>query len=181
MLATGAVAARFSKSLPSVKITALDWFDFTDGGEPFARLIPGTSGAFYGTTFDGGDVGYEGCSGGCGTTFKVSSGGHSARCTSSTSSTAGWPIRTDPSYRWESLGRSPEGISGDSELFKVALPRTSDIDGLGRTRIDVQRSIRCGLLGPFSGKPYCRHQQAPYKGKDSTVSWRIHGRPLPES
>jgi uncharacterized repeat protein (TIGR03803 family) len=55
--------------------TSLHSFVFSDGGEPFAPLVQASDGALYGVTFEGGDVGFQGCSGGCGTIFKIAPGG----------------------------------------------------------------------------------------------------------
>jgi uncharacterized repeat protein (TIGR03803 family) len=56
------------------KFTSLHSFDFTDGEEPLAPLVQSASGGFYGTTYEGGDVGVS-CLGGCGTIFKIAPGG----------------------------------------------------------------------------------------------------------
>jgi uncharacterized repeat protein (TIGR03803 family) len=45
----------------------------TDGSEPLAALVQGTSGNLYGTTWVGGSS--SACSGGCGTVFKITPGG----------------------------------------------------------------------------------------------------------
>jgi uncharacterized repeat protein (TIGR03803 family) len=63
------------KITPSGKFTSLHSFGFTDGGEPLAPLVQADSGALYGTTFEGGDANSHGCTDGCGTIFKISSGG----------------------------------------------------------------------------------------------------------
>jgi uncharacterized repeat protein (TIGR03803 family) len=63
------------KVTPRGKFTSLHSFDFTDGSTPYAPLVQAGSGAFYGTTFGGGDVDFHGCAVGCGTIFKISSGG----------------------------------------------------------------------------------------------------------
>jgi uncharacterized repeat protein (TIGR03803 family) len=44
-----------------------------DGSNPVATLIEGNDGEFYGTTSTGGDT--QACEGGCGTVFKITSGG----------------------------------------------------------------------------------------------------------
>jgi len=52
------------------KLTTLDSFDLTDGAAPFAGLVHGSDGNFYGTTFRGGTGGT-----GDGTVFKITPGG----------------------------------------------------------------------------------------------------------
>ena len=54
-------------------LTTLHSFDGTDGDLPFASLIQGMDGNFYGTTAQGGTSGA--CYGGCGTVFKITPGG----------------------------------------------------------------------------------------------------------
>lgn len=46
-----------------------------DGAFPYAGLIPGTAGNFYGTTYNGGDTACNDLGPGCGTVFEVSASG----------------------------------------------------------------------------------------------------------
>jgi uncharacterized repeat protein (TIGR03803 family) len=55
-------------------LTTLHTFNFTDGYEPWARLVQGTDGNFYGTTAEG-VVGGDICGFGCGTVFKMTPAG----------------------------------------------------------------------------------------------------------
>lgn len=59
---------------PAGTLTTLHTFNGTDGAEPGTALIQGTDGNFYGTTADGGS---SNCTNGlgCGTIFKMTSGG----------------------------------------------------------------------------------------------------------
>jgi uncharacterized repeat protein (TIGR03803 family) len=61
------------KITPSGSLTTLHSFDGTDGETLYAGLVQATNGALYGVTFGGGasDV----CHGGCGTVFKITTGG----------------------------------------------------------------------------------------------------------
>ena len=64
---------------PAGTLTTLHSFDGTDGANPFARLVQGADGNFYGTTEFGGannscTVVYSGFVG-CGTVFKITAGG----------------------------------------------------------------------------------------------------------
>ncbi|MFZ0792418.1 MAG: choice-of-anchor tandem repeat GloVer-containing protein [Candidatus Korobacteraceae bacterium] len=61
------------KITPSGTLTTLHTFEGTDGDNPQAGLIQATDGDFYGTTYSGGTSSY--CSYGCGTVFKMTSGG----------------------------------------------------------------------------------------------------------
>jgi uncharacterized repeat protein (TIGR03803 family) len=61
------------KITPGGRLTTLHSFDGTDGSVPFAGLVQGTDGNFYGTTEEGGA--YDNCKFGCGTVFKITSGG----------------------------------------------------------------------------------------------------------
>jgi uncharacterized repeat protein (TIGR03803 family) len=58
---------------PSGTLTTLHSFDYTDGEYPYATLVQGADGDFYGTTFSGG----TGCGDDylCGTVFKITPGG----------------------------------------------------------------------------------------------------------
>jgi len=49
-------------------------FQMIDGGDPYAGLIQGTDGNFYGTTENGGGVGCEAFEG-CGTVYQITPGG----------------------------------------------------------------------------------------------------------
>jgi uncharacterized repeat protein (TIGR03803 family) len=64
-------------ALPAQTRTTLFSFDETDGGTPFAGLIQGTDGNFYGTTSFGGSSGpcLVVSSYGCGTVFKITPSG----------------------------------------------------------------------------------------------------------
>jgi uncharacterized repeat protein (TIGR03803 family) len=63
---------------PAGKLTTLYSFcaksDCTDGSTPYAALMQGTDGNFYGTTFNGG-ANETSCNGGCGTIFKITPAG----------------------------------------------------------------------------------------------------------
>ena len=61
------------KITPGGTLTTLHSFDGTDGAYPYAALVQGTDGNFYGTTGDG--VTSSSCAGGCGTVFKITPGG----------------------------------------------------------------------------------------------------------
>jgi uncharacterized repeat protein (TIGR03803 family) len=58
-------------ALPAQTVTTLYSFDETDGYKPYAGLIQGTDGEFYGTTAEGGSSGYLYA----GTIFEIASGG----------------------------------------------------------------------------------------------------------
>jgi uncharacterized repeat protein (TIGR03803 family) len=57
------------------EFSSLHSFDFIDGQEPFAPLVQTGNGSFYGTTFSGAYVSWNGCSGGCGTVFEITTRG----------------------------------------------------------------------------------------------------------
>jgi uncharacterized repeat protein (TIGR03803 family) len=63
----------FFKITAGGTLTTLHSFDSTDGSNPPAELVQATDGNFYGTT-NGGGAG-QNCFSGCGTIFKVTSGG----------------------------------------------------------------------------------------------------------
>ena len=62
------------KITPGGTLTTLHKFDITDGARPGLGLVQGADGDFYGTTSSGG-ADTSDCSGGCGTVFKITSGG----------------------------------------------------------------------------------------------------------
>ena len=101
--------------------TLLHEFDFTNGARPYAPLMQAANGAFYGTTFEGGDVAFHGCSGGCGTIFKISSGGTFATVHKFLFSDGGNPYSglvqaTDENLYGEST------LAGDGNIYKLTLP-----------------------------------------------------------
>jgi uncharacterized repeat protein (TIGR03803 family) len=111
------------KITPGGRFTSLHSFNYTDGQEPFAPLVQATSGGFYGTTFKGGDTNVHSCTVGCGTVFKISSGGtfatlHKFHGADGGNPEAGLVQATDRNFYGESQ------LSGDGEIFKLALPRT---------------------------------------------------------
>jgi uncharacterized repeat protein (TIGR03803 family) len=55
--------------------TLLHSFDWSDGARIVVPLTQDSNGAYYGVASEGGDVGFYGCSVGCGTLFKISSDG----------------------------------------------------------------------------------------------------------
>ena len=61
------------KITPGGTLTTLHSFDGTDGQNPYAGLVQATNGNFYGTTSIGGAN--NNCGLGCGTVFKITSGG----------------------------------------------------------------------------------------------------------
>jgi uncharacterized repeat protein (TIGR03803 family) len=68
----------FFQITPGGNVTTLYNFcvftNCTDGGYPGSGLVQGSDGDFYGTTTEGG-IGFSQCSNGCGTIFKVTTGG----------------------------------------------------------------------------------------------------------
>jgi uncharacterized repeat protein (TIGR03803 family) len=105
------------KITPGARFTLLHSFDDTDGQKPYAPLVQAASGAFYGTTFEGG------CCGSYGTIFRISSGGafatvHEFNGSDGSSTYPGLVQATDGSLYGESEG------SGDGEIFKLAPSRT---------------------------------------------------------
>jgi len=73
--AVTAAAAQFSKSRRTGIFTTLYSFSgaAADGSHPYAALIQGSDGAFYGATESGGTG--SSCAGGCGAVFKITSAG----------------------------------------------------------------------------------------------------------
>jgi uncharacterized repeat protein (TIGR03803 family) len=74
---TGSNDGTIFKITPSGTLTTLYSFcaqgGCPDGAQPYAGLVQATDGNFYGTTFEGGAN--QGCAGGCGTLFKITSNG----------------------------------------------------------------------------------------------------------
>src|SRR5580692_348037 len=59
-------------TLPAQTFKSLDSFDNTDAAFPWATLVQGNDGNFYGTTQNGGNTA---CSSGCGTIFRITPNG----------------------------------------------------------------------------------------------------------
>lgn len=91
---------------PAGELTTLHSFDGTDGGEPLGGLVQGQDGNLYGTTFNGGAN--DSCPiGGCGTVFKMTTGGSvttlysfctTANCTDGATPGAGLVQGTDGNF-----------------------------------------------------------------------------------
>jgi uncharacterized repeat protein (TIGR03803 family) len=132
-------------------------FDYTDGATIYSPVAQGSDGAFYGTTFGGGYTYYEGCGGGCGTLFKVTSSGafttlHVFSFNSGGNLYSGLAPATDGNL----YGESPYGGYGNGEIFKLtpagelttAYSFLSEIGGGGLAAV-VQ-----GTDGKFYGSYY---------------------------
>lgn len=103
--------------------TLLHEFDFTNGARPYAPLMQAASGAFYGTTFEGGNVAFHGCSGGCGTIFKIGASGAFVNVHKFLFGDGGNPYSglvqgTDGNLYGEST------LAGDGNIYKLTLPGT---------------------------------------------------------
>ncbi len=109
------------------KFSSLHSFNFTDGEAPFGPLTLASGGAFYGTTFEGGNANSHGCSGGCGTIFKVTAQGafatvHKFRYSDGGNPESGLILGSDGVLYGESID------AGDGNIYKLTLPR--DIETL---------------------------------------------------
>jgi uncharacterized repeat protein (TIGR03803 family) len=98
--------------------TLLHSFDFSDGNRIFAPLAQDSNGAFYGTASEGGDVGFYGCSVGCGTVFKISSGGTFAIVHK-------YAQNDDPGAPYGFVLASDGNIYGDSDAVWKLIPPTT--------------------------------------------------------
>jgi uncharacterized repeat protein (TIGR03803 family) len=102
--------------------TTLHSFDLSDGANPNAGLIQATDGNFYGTTTQGG-ASYTSCSLGCGTVFKVTSGGDVTTLHSFDSADGSFPLAallqaTDGSF----YGTTGEGgVYSDGTVFSLSV------------------------------------------------------------
>ena len=111
------------KITPGGNFTSLHSFKVTEGNFIAAPLVQATTGAFYGTAFAGGFVTFQGCPSGCGTVFKISSGGafstiHQFMFSDGGASTSALVQATDGNL----YGESPYGGAGYGEIFKLVLP-----------------------------------------------------------
>ena len=98
----------------------------TDGQQPYAGLVRGSDGNFYGTTLEGGaNTGCSLGSGTCGTVFKITPGGalttlHSfcaqSGCTDGGNPYAGLVQATDGNFYGTTFGR---GVNGYGTVFKI--------------------------------------------------------------
>jgi uncharacterized repeat protein (TIGR03803 family) len=104
------------------KLTTLHSFDSTDGAGPFAGLVQGTDGNFYGTTSNGGANCFPF---GCGTVFKITTGGALAtlysfctqtNCADGAGPSAGLVQATDGNF-YGTTGSL--GANGGGTVFKI--------------------------------------------------------------
>ncbi len=70
-----ALLAATAISSSAQTLTTLLSFDYTNGGQPYAPLIQGTNGNFYGTTSLGGANAANCANGACGTVFEITPSG----------------------------------------------------------------------------------------------------------
>jgi uncharacterized repeat protein (TIGR03803 family) len=154
------------KTSPGGKLTTLYGFcsqtNCLDGESPYAALIQGTNGDFYGTTEAGGNVA-ESCPHGCGTIFKMSAGG--------TLTTL---------YRFCALtgcadGESPyagliEGVNGDFD-------GTTYFGGAkgGGTVFKVTAAGKLTTLYSFCSQTNCADGQEPYAGLVQASDGNFYG------
>jgi uncharacterized repeat protein (TIGR03803 family) len=98
--------------------TDLVSFDATDGSFPYAGLVQGTDGNFYGTTYDGGTYGY-------GTVFKITAAGKlttlysfcpGALCTDGGYPKAGLVQATNGNFYGTTLNGGPNGYGNIFEI-----------------------------------------------------------------
>ncbi|MGA7220402.1 MAG: choice-of-anchor tandem repeat GloVer-containing protein [Candidatus Sulfotelmatobacter sp.] len=126
------------------EFNSLHSFQFTDGGLPTSPLVQAANGAFYGTTYEGGEVGRV-CSGGCGTIFKISSGGtfatvHKFHFSDGSVIYAGLVQGTDQNLYGESI----EG----SEIFSATLKGQLTVEYSG---VSGSAALLQGTDGKFYG------------------------------
>jgi uncharacterized repeat protein (TIGR03803 family) len=103
------------KITPGGTLTTLHSFDFSDGSRPFAGLVRGSDGNFYGTTYEGGVNSFDG------TVFKITPKGalttlHTFVGTDGASPYAGLVQATDGSFYGTTYGG---GANGDGTTFKI--------------------------------------------------------------
>jgi len=139
---------------PTGTLTTLHSFSGTDGSGPMGNLVQGADGNFYGTTFEGGNYTCY-APYGCGTVFKITSGGtlttlHTFSGTDGQFPRAGVVQATDGNfYGTTSVG----GVNDDGTVFKITPGGTfttvhlfSGTDGLGPFGALIQ-----GVSGNFYG------------------------------
>jgi uncharacterized repeat protein (TIGR03803 family) len=149
---------------PSGELTTLHSFDGADGGEPLGGLVQGQGGNLYGTTFNGGAN--ETCpTGGCGTVFKMTTGGSvttlysfcsQAKCTDGATPYAGLVQGTDGNFYGTTVAGgeiTSYWADGAGTVFKITpegevttLHTFSGSDGAGPTAALIQ-----GVDGNFYG------------------------------
>lgn len=111
-------------------VTTLAIFDITNGADPFAGLVQGADGDFYGTTAIGGSS--VNCTNGCGTIYKITSAGtlttlHSFDGTDGSSMESGLVLAADgnfygTAYAGGTMGGTAcnfDGYVGCGTVFKI--------------------------------------------------------------
>jgi uncharacterized repeat protein (TIGR03803 family) len=127
------------KMSPSGVLTMLYSFcsqpNCTDGKIPYATLVQASDGNFYGVTFEGGGNG-DGCDEGCGTLFKITSGGTLTTlysfCSQASCADGGNPEDSSGLtqgsdgnlYGATATGGTGLGLYGSGTIFKISLGGT---------------------------------------------------------
>lgn len=111
------------KITTSGQFTSLHSFDYAGGQDPVAPLVQPSNGGLYGTTFSGGATNSHGCTGGCGTIFRIAPSGtfatvHKFHVTDGGSPESGLTQGSDGRL----YGETP--IGGFGEIFDLTLPAT---------------------------------------------------------
>jgi len=156
----GSCGTAFTVS-PAGELTTLHSFDGTDGGEPLGGLVQGQDGNLYGITFNGGANANETyCpTGGCGTVFKMTTGGSvttlysfcsQTNCTDGATPYAGLVQGTDGNFYGTTIAggeTTSYWFFGAGTIFKITpegafttLHAFSGTDGGGPTAPLVQAS-----------------------------------------
>lgn len=123
-------------------------FDGTDGYQPYAGLVQGTDGNFYGTTLGGGNTN---CSLGCGTVFRIAPAGKltilygfcsQLGCPDGYYPWGGLVLATDGNFYGTTYAGGPGGLGN---IFRItATGKLTNVSGFCN-------GGQCGGEGPFSG------------------------------
>jgi uncharacterized repeat protein (TIGR03803 family) len=154
---------------PTPIFTVLHSFDFTDGAYPYAGLIQGRDGKLYGTTFGGG-CGQGDQGEGCGTVFKITTGG---KLTSLyTFCSQGGNQCTDGLFPTAALDQGADG-----KFYGTTSNGGGGYDDDNGTVFNITASGRLTTLYTFCsrGGQYCTDGSQPFAGLVQDADGSLYG------
>jgi uncharacterized repeat protein (TIGR03803 family) len=141
-----------------------------DGSEPFAALVEGADGNFYGTTHNGGALGF--CGDGCGTVFKITPQGSLTTLYSFCSQTA----CADGNDPYQGLVQGADGnFYGVTSSGGITTPSTCQPYGGCGTIFKISSQGNFTTIYSFCSQPNCSDGFEPYENLMQANGGNLYG------